>query len=71
MAITAVLREEVAAAASAVREMLASAKLPPPLTGEAAAKRCKNCSLRERCQPVAAASPAMRAARSTLFDPDA
>lgn len=71
VAITPALRDAVVATAAAVRAMLVSTRLPPPLVGDAAAKRCKNCSLRERCQPEAAASPWVQAARSTLFDPDA
>jgi CRISPR-associated exonuclease Cas4 len=69
--ITPSLRATVATTAAAVREMLASSRLPPPLTGDAAAKRCKNCSLRDRCQPETARSSGMHHARSTLFDPDA
>jgi len=70
--ITAELRAQVAAVAQAVRDMLASERLPAPLSGEAAAKRCKACSLRERCQPEAgagAAAAALREARRHLFDP--
>jgi len=68
--ITQGLRDAVVSTTAAVREMLASAQLPPPLTGDAAARRCKGCSLRERCQPEAVTSPAMRVARAGLFDPD-
>jgi CRISPR-associated exonuclease Cas4 len=65
------LRQRVAITAQAVREMLASQQLPPPLQGEEAMQRCKGCSLRERCQPEVAGSAAWRAARAQLFEPDA
>jgi CRISPR-associated exonuclease Cas4 len=70
VAITPALREAVVQTAQAVRGMLASGRLPPPLTGEAARRRCKGCSLHQRCQPEAAASPALHAADEQLFDPD-
>jgi CRISPR-associated exonuclease Cas4 len=50
--ITAALRAAVADAATAVRAMLSSATLPPPTSD---VRRCKGCSLRERCQPEALA----------------
>lgn len=57
--ITPALRAQVAQAAAAIRNMLAGATLPPPTHD---ARRCKGCSLRERCQPEAlarlAATPA-------------
>jgi CRISPR-associated exonuclease Cas4 len=65
------LRQGVEATALAVRGMLAAATLPPPLAGELAAQRCKGCSLKDRCQPEAGASPALDAVRAHLFDPDA
>ncbi|MFT3719142.1 CRISPR-associated protein Cas4 [Pseudorhodoferax sp.] len=65
------LRQAVADAAAAVRAMLQSQTLPPPLVGAIAAQRCRGCSLKERCQPEAAASPAWAAVRAHLFDPDA
>ena len=68
--ITAPLRAGVAETANAIRQMLTSGLLPPPLTGEQAAKRCKNCSLQERCQPQATHA-SLVAARRALFDPDA
>ncbi len=68
--ITAQLRTEVAQTADAIRQMLASGELPPPLVGEQAAKRCKACSLLERCQPQATHA-GLVAARAALFDPDA
>ena len=68
--ITAQLRLEVAQTANAIRQMLASGQLPPPLEGEQAARRCKACSLRERCQPRAT-HVSLVLARHALFDPDA
>lgn len=68
--ITPLLREQVVLTAEAIRQMFAVACLPPPLGPELAAKRCKACSLLERCQPQAA-SAALMAARAALFDPDA
>lgn len=68
--ITAQLRLEVAQTANAIRHMLASGQLPPPLEGEQAARRCKACSLQERCQPHATHA-SLVLARNALFDPDA
>ena len=68
--ITDQLRADVAHAANAIRQMLASGELPPPLKAEQAAKRCKACSLLERCQPQATHA-GLVAARAALFDPDA
>ncbi len=65
------LRQRVTHVATEVSAMLASQRLPPPLSGELARQRCKACSLHERCQPEAAESPALRQARAALFDPDA
>lgn len=70
VSITAQLRADVAQTADAIRQMLASGKLPPPLAGEQAARRCKACSLQERCQPQAT-HLGLSAARAALFDPDA
>lgn len=69
--IDAALRERVVEASAAVAAMLLAAELPPPLRGAEAQQRCKSCSLHERCQPEAAASPALEHARAALFDPDA
>ena len=69
--ITTELRQQVEAATVAVRDLLGSQRMPPPLQGAAAQQRCKGCSLHDRCQPEAAESPAMRKARAMLFDPDA
>jgi CRISPR-associated exonuclease Cas4 len=68
--ITDQLRADVVQAAEAIRQMLASGALPPPLSGEQAARRCKGCSLQERCQPQATHA-GLIAARAALFDPDA
>lgn len=70
VAITEQLRADVAQTADAIRQMLASGELPPPLVAEQAAKRCKACSLQERCQPQATHA-SLLAARAALFDPDA
>ena len=67
--ITEQLRIDVAQTAKEIRQMLASSVLPPPLLGETAAKRCKACSLLERCQPHATHA-GLVAARAALFDPD-
>ena len=71
--ITPALRAQVAAVTQAVRAMLASERLPAPLMDEAAAKRCKACSLRERCQPETLArgsASALIEARRRLFNPE-
>ncbi|MGV8803827.1 MAG: CRISPR-associated protein Cas4 [Polaromonas sp.] len=68
--ITPLLRSQVVQTAQAIRQMFATTCLPPPLAAEQAAKRCKACSLLERCQPQAA-NAALVAARVALFDPDA
>ena len=67
--ITPALRESVVQTAQAIRGMLATAKLPQPLEGAQAAKRCKACSLLERCQPQAVHA-GLVAARAALFEPD-
>lgn len=68
--ITDPLREDVAETANAIRKMLTQGDLPPPLIGEQAVKRCRACSLQERCQPQATHAGVL-AARAALFDPDA
>ena len=65
-----VLRAQVAEVSAAVRHMLSSGRLPPPLQGDEAARRCKGCSLIERCQPQATPEH-LRAARRALFEADA
>ena len=67
--ITVQLKADVAQTAQAIRQMLASGKLPAPLSGEQAARRCKACSLQERCQPQATHA-GLLSARAALFDPD-
>lgn len=69
--ITEALRAEVVATRAAVAAQLASGRLPPPLHGELAQQRCKACSLLDRCQPLAAQSPALAHSRQHLFEPDA
>lgn len=51
VAITPALREQVIETADAIRAMLATGKLPPPVNDA----RCKECSLKEICQPEAIA----------------
>ncbi len=51
VAITPALREQVIETASAIRAMLATGKLPPPVNDA----RCNECSLKEICQPEAIA----------------
>jgi CRISPR-associated exonuclease Cas4 len=48
---TPALREAVIATAAAIRAMLASGRLPPPVNDA----RCRECSLKEICQPEALA----------------
>jgi len=68
--ITDQLRADVVQTAEAIRQMLTSGELPPPLSGEQATRRCKGCSLQDRCQPQATHAGVL-AARAALFDPDA
>ena len=70
VAITAELREGVAQTAQAIRQMLATTLLPPVLHAAQAARRCKACSLIDRCQPQAT-PVGLAQARAKLFDPDA
>ena len=65
------LRDQVMQVADAVRGMLQSQKLPPPLTGVQATQRCRGCSLRDRCQPEAGQATVLQRATRALFDPDA
>lgn len=67
--ISAELRQQVIEVAQAVRGMLASGQLPPPLEGAEAAQHCKGCSLRDRCQPEAT-EPALAQLRATLYTAD-
>ncbi len=67
VAIDAALLQRVADATAEVRAMLATARLPPPTTD---CRRCRGCSLRERCQPEALARVGDGAAGpDDLFDP--
>ena len=68
--ITAELRSAVAQTAQAIRQMLVSGQLPAVLSLSEQPRKCKACSLRERCQPDAANSN-IQAARAALFNPDA
>ena len=68
--ITDELRQRVGHTADAIRAMLASEKLPPVLPADQVTKRCKACSLADRCQPQAT-SAGIAHAHSQLFDPDA
>lgn len=70
VAITPQLRNDVEQVAQAIRSMLSDKSLPPPLSRESASKRCKACSLLERCQPQATHA-GLQSARAALFDPDA
>jgi CRISPR-associated exonuclease Cas4 len=64
--ITAALRDLVIDTAAAIRAMLASGKLPPPVNDA----RCKECSLKEICQPQAIASrDQQRRHQLQLFEP--
>lgn len=66
--ITDALRQQVADTTAAVRALLQSGVLPPPVND----KRCEQCSLLEICQPEAvAASGKLHRLRVELFDPDA
>jgi CRISPR-associated exonuclease Cas4 len=65
--ITDALRNQVEEITVAVRALLASGKLPPPANDA----RCKECSLKDICQPEALmARPAQISLRSSLFVPD-
>ena len=68
VAITQELREMVKETVNAIRDMLDSGKLPPPVNDA----RCKECSLKEICQPQAVAEHSVQHAfLKTLFDPEA
>ncbi len=68
--ITAALRAAVVDTAQAIRAMLQSGRLPAVLPAAEQPRKCKACSLRERCQPDAA-NVNLHAARVALFNPDA
>jgi CRISPR-associated exonuclease Cas4 len=62
--ISAALREKVTATLTAIRAVVASGVLPPPVHD----KRCDQCSLKEICQPGALANgSAISAAAESLF----
>ncbi|MBZ0096627.1 MAG: CRISPR-associated protein Cas4 [Sulfuricella sp.] len=66
--ITQELRDKVEETVNAIRAMMDSGKLPPPVNDA----RCKECSLKEICQPQAVAARAMRhVLLETLFEPEA
>jgi CRISPR-associated exonuclease Cas4 len=67
VAIDAALRERVRVAAAEVRGMLAAGVLPPPTADE---RRCRGCSLRDRCQPEAFARARETARDDVWCDPD-
>ncbi|WPL16443.1 CRISPR-associated protein Cas4/endonuclease Cas1 fusion [Thiorhodovibrio winogradskyi] len=67
VAIDASLRAAVSEALTAIRTMLASGRLPPPVND----RRCRECSLAELCQPeLIAERERFKRALSGLFDPD-
>ncbi|MHB1617835.1 MAG: CRISPR-associated protein Cas4 [Metallibacterium sp.] len=64
--ITPALRALVIETVAAIRAMLAAGQLPPPVNDA----RCKECSLKDICQPEAlAARDKQREQRARLFDP--
>lgn len=67
VAITAALRDLVIDTTAAIRAMLASGKLPPPVNDA----RCRECSLKEICQPQAIADrDQQRLLHQHLFKPE-
>ena len=65
--ITGALRKQVEETTAAVRALLKSGVLPPPVNDE----RCRHCSLNEICQPEAMTDKnKLHALREHLFDPD-
>jgi CRISPR-associated exonuclease Cas4 len=65
--ITPELKHLVIETANAIRAMLASGVLPPPVNDA----RCRECSLKDICQPEALAGQAkQRQQRQSLFDPE-
>lgn len=66
--ITPVLRQQVEAALEAIRNLMQSGQLPPPVND----KRCRECSLKDICQPeILAAKGLMRVLAATLYEPEA
>ncbi|MFZ1766105.1 MAG: CRISPR-associated protein Cas4 [Candidatus Nitrotoga sp.] len=67
IAITPELRQQVEDTVAAIRAMMDSGKLPPPVNDA----RCKECSLKEICQPQVLAERAVQHSRlETLFEPE-
>lgn len=67
VAITPELCQKVMDTVAAIRAMLASGKLPPPVNDH----RCKECSLNEICQPQAIISCSVSSnLEQTLYDPE-
>jgi len=67
VAITPELRELVVQTADAIRAMLSAGTLPPPVFDA----RCRECSLKDICQPEALTATVMqRALRVQLFNPE-
>lgn len=67
VAITPEMRQQVMDTVAAIRTMLASGTLPPPVNDA----RCKECSLNEVCQPQAIANcSAETHLEQTLYDPE-
>jgi CRISPR-associated exonuclease Cas4 len=65
--ITPELKQLVIETANAIRAMLASGVLPPPVNDA----RCRECSLKDICQPEALAGQAkQQQQRQSLFDPE-
>ena len=65
--ITQALRDQVIATVNAIRAMLESGKLPPPVND----LRCNECSLKEICQPQAVSGRVLQhGLMRTLFDPE-
>lgn len=65
--ITDTLRHQVEETVAAIRTLFESGKLPPPVNDA----RCKECSLKEICQPEAvAATRKIHDLRNGLFEPD-
>ena len=67
VSIDAAMRGEVEKTLENIRSCLRSQKVPPPTTE---IQRCRECSLKNICQPQAARSN-LQAARAALFYPDA
>ncbi|MBL8330849.1 MAG: CRISPR-associated protein Cas4 [Rubrivivax sp.] len=65
--VTEPLRAEVVQATQSIRQMLASGRLPAPTDD---ARRCRACSLRDRCQPEAVRRLGSGDDVAWLFDPE-